>query len=67
MMLHQEINTDDVYLNDFHREWNKRCLETDAKMPPMHFTHEFLRAQSQRMNELVRQEEERLRRKRKNS
>ena len=39
----------------------------DAKMPPMHFTHEFLRAQSQRMNELVRQEEERLRRKRKNS
>lgn len=58
---------DDDYLNDFHREWNERCLEADAKMPPMHFTHEFLKAQSDRMNELVRKEKEELRKSRKKS
>ena len=66
-MSHPTDHTDDDYLNDFHREWNERCLEADAKMPPMHFTHEFLKAQSQRMNDLVRQEEERLRKSRKKS
>ena len=66
-MSHQEEDTYDVYINDFHREWNERCLETNEKTRLMHLSPEFLRAQSQRMNELVRQEEERLRRKRKNS
>ena len=66
-MSHLTTHTDDDYLNDFHREWNERCMKERERTQSMRFTHEFLKAQSQRMNDLVRQEEERLRRKRKNS
>lgn len=67
MMSHQETHTDDGYLNDFHRQWNERCMKERERTLSMRFSHEFLKAQSDRMNELVRQEEERLRSERKNS
>ena len=66
-MSHQTIDTDEYFLNDFHRRWVERSREKRALRQSMRYSHEFLKAQSQRMNELVRQEEERLRRERKNS
>ncbi|MDO4511811.1 MAG: hypothetical protein Q4B68_08350 [Bacteroidales bacterium] len=49
---------DDLYINDFHREWNERCMVERRRTESMHFSHEFLKAQSMRMDELVRQQEE---------
>ena len=66
-MSHLTTLSDDVYLNAYHKEWNERCLKADERMHSMPFTHEFLKAQSLRMNELVRKEKEKLRRQRKNS
>ena len=63
--------TEDGYLNDFHRAWNEKCIKDDKERwalmqsKGMHDTAEFARAQSQRMDELVRQEEERLKEERK--
>ena len=65
MKQHQETHTDDGYLNDFHREWNERCMKTNEKIRSMRYTHEYLKAQSQRMDALVKAEEERLRAERK--
>lgn len=61
---------EDGYLNDFHRAWDEKCIKDDKERwalmqsKGMRYTAEFLRAQSQRMDELVRQEEERLRKER---
>ena len=57
----------DLFLNDFQREHYFRCLEEDKRVASMHYSAEFARAQSRRMDELVRKEREELRRKRKNS
>ena len=63
--------TEDGYLNDFHRAWNEKCIKDDKEhralmqSKGMRYSAEFLRAQSQRMDELVRQEEERLGKERK--
>lgn len=57
-MSHQETHTDDVYLNDYHREWNERCMKENARVQSMHFSVEQARAQSRRMKDLVRQERE---------
>ncbi len=62
---------EDGYLNDFHKAWNEKCIKDDEEhralmqAKGMRYTAEFLRAQSQRMDALVRQEEEMLRGKRK--
>lgn len=67
----QDMFREDGYLNDFHKAWNEKCIKDDkehwASMQAkgMCYTAEFLRAQSQRMDALVRQEEEMLRGKRK--
>ena len=60
-MSHLSTHTDDNYLNDFHREWNERCMKENARISSMRFSHEYMKAASDRMNELVRLEEERLR------
>lgn len=60
-MSHQTTHTDDGFLNDFHREWNAHCMVERERTKSMRFTHEYLKAASLRMNELVRKEEERLR------
>ena len=54
-----------VYLNDFHREWNEQCMKENARVQSMRFSHAFMKAQSDRMNELVRMEEEKARAERK--
>lgn len=59
--------TEDGYLNDFHRQWNERCMRENERVKSMRFSHEYAKAQSERMKELIRQEEERLRKKRKKS
>ena len=62
---------EDGYLNDFHRAWDEKCIKDNKERwalmqsKGMRYTAEFARAQSQRMDELVRQEEERLRKERK--
>ena len=62
---------EDGYLNDFHRAWDEKCIKEDKERwalmqsKGMRYSAEFLRAQSQRMDELVRQEEERLGKERK--
>ena len=66
-MADQEKDNGFPYLNDFHRKWNEACEKENARVMSMRFSHEYLRAQSQRMNELVQKEREELRRKRKNS
>ena len=64
-MSHLTTSTDDGYLNDFHRKWNEECMKERERTLSMHFSHEFLKAQSDRMNELVRQEEDLSRQRRK--
>lgn len=67
----EEVFREDGYLNDFHKAWNEKCIKDDEERRAlmqakgMRYTAEFLRAQSQRMDALVRQEEEMLRGKRK--
>ena len=29
---------DDNYLNDFHKEWDERCMKENARVLSMHFT-----------------------------
>ncbi len=43
-MSHPIDHTDDDYLNDFHREWNERCMKERERTQSMRFTHEFLKA-----------------------
>ncbi len=62
-----DFSDDDRFINDFHREHYYRCQAENERVKSMHFTVEFARAQSQRMDELVRKQEEELRLKRKNS
>ena len=57
----------DQFLNDFHRRHYEACEKENARVQSMRYSHEYLKAQSQRMNELVQKEREELRRKRKNS
>lgn len=67
----EEVFREDGYLNDYHKAWNEKCIKDDEEhralmqAKGMRYTAEFLRAQSQRMDALVRQEEEMLRGKRK--
>ncbi len=41
------------YLNDFHKEWNERCEEANERVKSKRYTHEYAKAQAQRMNDLV--------------
>ena len=66
-MSHPTDHTDDDYLNDFHRERNERCMKERERTQSMRFTYEYAKAQSDRMNELVRKQEEELRKNRKKS
>ena len=56
---------EDEYLNDFHKSWNEACMKEVEQTQSMRYSAEFMRKQSQRLAEQVRQEEERLRSERK--
>ena len=64
-MQHLRIPSDEEYLNDFHKKWNEACMKANEQTASMHYSAEFARAQSQRMDALVKQEEEKLRASRK--
>lgn len=49
---------DEEYLNDFHKSWNESCMKVREETMKMHFSHNFLKAQSQRLTEQVRKAEE---------
>ena len=49
-MRHQTIPTDDEYLNAFHRERAERLRRREASRQSIHYSHEFAKAQSDRMN-----------------
>lgn len=57
--------TDEEYLNDFHKKWNESLLAERERTLSMRFSHEYLKAQSQRLAEQVRQQEEQLKKKKK--
>ena len=46
------------YINEFHRKHTEACERENERVRSMHFTAEFLRAQTKRMEELVRKQEE---------
>lgn len=58
-MLHDTIRIprDDEYLSEFHKQWNEACMKERERTLSMRFTAEYLRAQSQRMDALVRKGE----------
>ena len=61
------IPTDEEYLNDFHKKWNEACLRERERTKSMHFTHEYAKAQSDRLEAHCRmsdEEYERLRKQR---
>lgn len=68
-MSRQTTHTDDLYLNDFHRQWDEECEKSNAIMRSTGFSHAFAKAQSERLEAAWREREraERLRRKRKSS
>ena len=53
------------YVNDFHREWNKRCMEENERVRQNPLTVEQLRAQCKRLTELVEEAEKKERAERK--
>ncbi len=58
------------YLNEFHKQWNEACEKTNERMKSKHFTHEYAKAQSERLEALVKKQEEeerKTKRKKKNS
>ena len=52
-MSHQEIHTERSYLNDFHRKWNEACMKENERVKSMHFSHEYAKAQSERLAEIA--------------
>lgn len=63
----QRIPKDDEYLNEFHKQWNEDCMRENEIMQSMHYSAEYLREQSRRLQEQIQKEEDELQRKRKNS
>ena len=45
------------YVNDFHREWNKRCMEENERVRQNPPSLEYLKSQSKRLKELVEEAE----------
>lgn len=45
------------YLNDFHKNWNEACVKENESKRSMHFSVEFLKAQSLRLEDQLEQDE----------
>ena len=50
---------DDEYLTEFHKQWNEACVEERERTLSMHFSHEYAKAQSRRLESAVWLSEER--------
>jgi len=57
----QRSPADDEYLNEFHKKWNEDCMRENEIMQSMHYSAEYLRAQSRRLEEMVQKEEAEIR------
>ena len=57
-MSHLRIPTDEEYLNDFHKKWNEACMRERERTQSMHFSHEYAKAQSDRLDAHCRMSEE---------
>lgn len=54
----QNDKTTGYFLNDFHKKRYERCMAGIEQTRSMPFSHEFLKAQSVRLTEQMKQEEE---------
>lgn len=57
------------YLNEFHKQWNEACTKTNERMKSKRYSHEYVKAQSERLEALIKKQEEerKAKRKKKNS
>ena len=58
------------YLNEFHKQWNEACEKENERMKLKRYSHEYLKAQSERLEKLIKKQEEeerKTKRKKKNS
>ena len=54
---HQIVPMDDEYLNEFHKKWNEACMRENERTQSLPCSHEYLKAQAQRLEALWRAEE----------
>lgn len=69
-MSQEKTDDEREYINEFHRQWNERCMVERQRTLSTSYSVEFPKAQSRRLAEQVRQEEEKIRakgRKKKNT
>ena len=57
------IPSDEEYLNDFHKKWNEACMRERERTRSMHFSREYAKAQSDRLEVHCRMSEEEYRNK----
>ena len=43
------------YVNDFHREWNKRCMEENERVRQNPPSLQYLKSQSKRLAEQIKE------------
>ena len=58
------------YLNEFHKQWNEACEKENERIKSKRYSHEYAKAQSERLEALVEKQEEeerKTKRKKKNS
>lgn len=48
------ISSDEEYINEFHKQWNEACMKERERTQSMIFSAEYLRAQSQRMDAVIK-------------
>ena len=46
------------YLNDFHKQWNEACMMERESTRSKRYSHECAKAQSERMEALIKKQEE---------
>lgn len=59
MKLHQRIPMDDEYLNEFHKKWNEDCMREVERTQSTRYSHEYLKAQSEKLERSWREIEAR--------
>lgn len=50
------IPSDEEYINEFHKQWNKACMKERERTQALCFSVEYLRAQSQCLKAVIEKE-----------
>ena len=50
------IPSDEEYINEFHKQWNEACMKERERTQSMIFSAEYARAQSLRMDAVIKKE-----------